>query len=234
MPTGTTYVNELGGGTRLISFAGGLTYEGVWSSGTAYATGDVVSYNSASWVARQSNTGQTPANTAYWQELAGAGAAGGPGAQGAAGPNGAPGPQGVQGNTILSGASDPAAGSGTNGDFFVNLTTKYFFGPKASGAWPVGFDLIGPQGPQGIQGIQGIQGAMGPQGNQGPQGSIGNTGAPGPVGPVGPSGGPPGPTGSPGSDGNPGPQGTSNGLLNGGAPNSTYGGIFPIDAGGVT
>jgi len=228
MPTGTTYVNELGGGTRLISFAGGLTYEGVWSSGTAYATGDVVSYNSASWVARQSNTGQTPANTAYWQELAGAGAAGGPGAQGAAGPNGAPGSQGIQGNTILSGAVDPVAGSGSNGDFFFNLTTKYFFGPKVVGAWPVGFDLVGPQGSQGLQGFPGVQGVIGPQGNQGPQGNTGSTG------PVGPAGGPPGPPGGPGGPGGPGPQGTSNGLLNGGAADSTYGGISPVDAGGVT
>jgi hypothetical protein len=45
------------------------------------------------------------------------------------------------------------------------------FGPKASGAWPAGTSLIGPQGPQGIQGIQGPIGNTGPQGPQGVPGA---------------------------------------------------------------
>ena len=48
MPTGTTYTSDVGGGTKLISYADGFSYEGVYSSGTAYAVGDVVSYNDGS------------------------------------------------------------------------------------------------------------------------------------------------------------------------------------------
>jgi hypothetical protein len=56
-----------------------------------------------------------------------------------AGPQGASGPQGPvgpAGNTILSGAGAPPAGTGSNGDFYLNTTASCLYGPKASGAWP--------------------------------------------------------------------------------------------------
>jgi hypothetical protein len=87
------------------------------------------------------------------------------GAAGPPGPAGPAGPQGVPGNTVLYGAGAPAAATGVNGNFYIDTTAHFIYGPKASGAWPTGTSLIGPQGPQGIQGIQGPIGATGAAGN---------------------------------------------------------------------
>ena len=59
------------------------------------------------------------------------------------------GPAGEPGNTILYGAANPTAGIGVNGNFYINTTTNFFFGPKAAGAWPAGVSLVGPVGPAG-------------------------------------------------------------------------------------
>jgi hypothetical protein len=83
------------------------------------------------------------------------------GSQGIQGVQGPVGPQGTAGNTVLYGASDPVAGTGIDGNFYINTTSNFMFGPKASGVWPAGISLIGPQGIQGIQGIQGPQGTPG-------------------------------------------------------------------------
>lgn len=81
------------------------------------------------------------------------------------------GPQGAAGNTVLYGAADPTTGIGANGNFYINTTTHFMFGPKAGGIWPAGTSLIGPQG------IQGIQGPTGPAGTDG-------AGAPATVAPI--------------------------------------------------
>ncbi|UEM11981.1 hypothetical protein J4G43_047330 [Bradyrhizobium barranii subsp. barranii] len=65
------------------------------------------------------------------------------------------GPQGPRGNSVLYGSTDPTGANGVDGDFWINTTTHFIFGPKASGAWPAGTSLIGPQGPQGAQGVRG-------------------------------------------------------------------------------
>lgn len=52
------------------------------------------------------------------------------------GPSGPQGPAGISGNTIWNGAGTPAAGIGSNGDFYLNTTVSCLYGPKASGAWP--------------------------------------------------------------------------------------------------
>jgi hypothetical protein len=62
---------------------------------------------------------------------------------------------GPPGKTVLSGTSDPISSDGTNGDFFLNTVTATLFGPKASGTWPAGISLIGPQGIQGPPGPPG-------------------------------------------------------------------------------
>ena len=215
MSTGTTYVNDVGRGQNLISYADGFRYQGVWSSGTSYSIGDVVEYNDGSYVARTAHSNQTPASgSSYWQTISAPGSAGGPGPAGASGPTGPSGPSGPTGATILSGVGDPQNVTGTDGDYYLNVSNAYFFGPKAGGVWPVGFSLIGPVGP------------------------IGNTGPTGPTGPLGPPGGPPGPTGPTGPQGIAGPAGDAAGVVNGGVPasssNGDYGGVTPIDAGGVT
>ena len=129
-----------------------------------------------------------------------AGAAGQAGLQGAQGLQGVQGVKGSDGQTLvagsaaLSGTTNPTAGVGVDGDFYVNTTTNMLFGPKAGGLWPGGsVSIIGPQGPQGIQGIQGVQGlagnngvngATGPQGPQGVAGSVGPEGATGSAGQI--------------------------------------------------
>jgi hypothetical protein len=93
------------------------------------------------------------------------------GAQGVQGPQGiqgVPGPQGLQGtpgidgNTVLYGSGDPTPTTGVNGNFYINTSTHYLFGPKAGGAWPIGTSLIGPTGPQGATGAPGADGAGAP------------------------------------------------------------------------
>jgi hypothetical protein len=91
------------------------------------------------------------------------------------GPPGDTGPPGPRGNSVLYGTTDPLNSVGINGDFYVNTTTHFMFGPKTSGAWPAGVSLIGPQGPQGVQGVQGPIGLQGPPGPRGTDGTNGNT-----------------------------------------------------------
>jgi hypothetical protein len=53
------------------------------------------------------------------------------------------GPQGTAGNTILSGTTNPSnLTDGVSGDYYINLSTYYLFGPKAAGVWPAGISLI--------------------------------------------------------------------------------------------
>ncbi|MFZ1545994.1 MAG: hypothetical protein WAT12_02695, partial [Candidatus Nitrotoga sp.] len=56
------------------------------------------------------------------------GSAGPTGATGAIGPSG---PTGATGAGMLSGAADPTAGVGNNGDYYFNSATTFLFGPKA-------------------------------------------------------------------------------------------------------
>jgi len=66
------------------------------------------------------------------------------GAQGVPGANGT---NGTNGNTILHGTADPSnISDGVDGDFYLNLSTYYFFGPKAGGVWPAGESIIGADG----------------------------------------------------------------------------------------
>lgn len=84
-----------------------------------------------------------------------------PGVQGPAGPQGNQGVQGqtgaqgiqgtqglagIDGRTIISGTSNPTSSTGNNGDFYINTSTYYLFGPKTNGNWPSGISLVGPSG----------------------------------------------------------------------------------------
>lgn len=51
------------------------------------------------------------------------------------GPQGLPGIQGVPGTKILYGTGDPAVGIGVNGDFYIDNTQAFLWGPKTAGAW---------------------------------------------------------------------------------------------------
>jgi hypothetical protein len=143
------------------------------------STGNVYNkINGTTWVLITNITGP--------QGVAGAvgatGATGATGPIGATGPQGAVGPQGIQGiagtngTAVLNGNTNPTAGTGVNGDFYINTATNTLFGPKANGTWPAGVSMVGPQGAQGIQGLTGATGPAGVAGPQGIQGVAGTNG----------------------------------------------------------
>ncbi len=101
------------------------------------------------------------------------GATGATGPTGPTGATGATGAAGTNGNTIWNGNSNPTAGTGVDGDFYLNTNTNTIFGPKAGGAWPSGVSLVGPTG------AAGATGATGPTGPAGATGATGATGAAG-------------------------------------------------------
>jgi hypothetical protein len=70
-------------------------------------------------------------------------------------------------NTVRSGARDPVAGDGINGDFWINTVSHFIFGPKAGGVWPAGTSMVGPAGAPGAAGATGPAGAAGAPGTPG-------------------------------------------------------------------
>jgi hypothetical protein len=76
------------------------------------------------------------------------------------GSDGTNGTNGTNGNTVLYGSVAPTT-EGVNGDFFINTVTNFIYGPKASGVWPSGTSLVGPQGPIGPQGPTGAFSPLG-------------------------------------------------------------------------
>lgn len=64
------------------------------------------------------------------------------------------GPAGTPGSTWLSGTTVPAAGTGVNGDFYLNTTTSDVY-KKTSGAWAVVVNIKGPTGATGAAGTNG-------------------------------------------------------------------------------
>lgn len=47
---------------------------------------------------------------------------------------------------VRNGSGAPSAGTGIDGDFYIDTTAWDIYGPKAAGAWPAGASLIGPTG----------------------------------------------------------------------------------------
>jgi hypothetical protein len=62
---------------------------------------------------------------------------------------------------VLNGITDPDAGDGVDGDFYINTASNLIFGPKASGAWGSGVAVVGPQGPEGDTGDERETGPQG-------------------------------------------------------------------------
>ena len=122
-------------------------------------------------------------------------------------------------NTIRSGNGVPAVSLGIDGDFYIDLKTMNFYGPKANKRWPIPTSLRGPAGATGPSGIDGkngttasatagAAGATGPAGPAGPKGETGATGAKGETGAAGAAGtGSAGPKGDTGAQGPAGPKG---------------------------
>lgn len=120
-------------------------------------------------------------------------------------------------NTVLSGAGVPSTKLGLNGDFYIDIKSINFYGPKANNRWPLPISLkgaTGPVGPSGVDGkngstasttagTAGATGSTGPAGIAGstePAGSTGGVGAAGSIGLTGPAGAT-GPTGATGASG---------------------------------
>ena len=86
-------------------------------------------------------------------------------------------------NTILSGSGVPATSIGIDGDFYIDLKSMNFYGPKKNNRWPLPISLKGPAGPIGPSGIDGKNGS-----STSSSGAAGTAGAQGPAGPTGPTG----------------------------------------------
>ena len=129
----------------------------------------------------------TSASTIYGPKTGGAWGAGtsllgppGPtGATGAQGPTGATGAQGPAGTSVLNGTGAPGAGTGSDGDFYIDTAGDDLYGPKTAGSWGGPTSLVGPQGPQGSTGAPGPQGAPGTSVLSGPGTPGAGTGADG-------------------------------------------------------
>jgi hypothetical protein len=117
-------------------------------------------------------------------------------------------------NTVLSGTGVPSVKLGLNGDFYIDIKSMNFYGPKANNRWPLPISLKGATGPVGPSGVDGKNGSSanasagtaGATGSTGPAGTAGSTGPAGSTGGVGAAGGigltgPAGPTGPAGATG---------------------------------
>src|SRR5450631_3307456 len=127
----------------------GFTFRNAFSSSTAYATNDVVTFNGSTYVAIEANgpSNSNPDVNPAWTLMAQQGSTGAAGPAGSAGATGPQGPQGLIGTAGPVGPQGPAGSAGTNG----------------------------AQGPQGFTGPQGLQGATGPQGPAGSAGADPNS-----------------------------------------------------------
>ena len=109
-------------------------------------------------------------------------------------------------NTVKSGSGVPSTKVGINGDFYIDLNTMNFYGPKKNNRWPLPTSLRGPAGPVGPSGVDGKNGATA-NATAGSAGVNGTTGAAGPKGDTGATGA----TGATGSTGATGATGSSSG-----------------------
>jgi hypothetical protein len=83
--------------------------------------------------------------------------------------------QGPAGSTVLSGNTAPGSTVGNVGDFYLDLSTSKFYGPKkADATWGEGFSMLGANGLTGPAGQNGAPGAPGANGTNGTNGTNGN------------------------------------------------------------
>lgn len=122
----------------------GLNNRGDWTARTYYP-GDYVfasgtTASSSMWIVKL-ETGQEHISTqepklepSWWIEF-----------EAPQGEQGPAGPAGADGRTVLNGTINPTTGIGVDGDFYINTSSNYIFGPKSGGSWPTpGTSLIGP------------------------------------------------------------------------------------------
>lgn len=142
---GDVFINTAAG-----SFAQKIA--GVWTVVYAIAAGGTtdttVLYGSTNPGSATGNNGDTFINTVsgiFYKKTGGAWSqvfSMQTGPQGPQGPGGTNGTNGSNGKTILNGTSNPANNLGTDGDFYINTSSYYLFGPKNAGIWGSGILLI--------------------------------------------------------------------------------------------
>jgi len=149
-------------------------------------------------------------------------------------------------NTIRSGSGVPSVSLGTDGDFYIDLKSMNFYGPKKNKRWPLPVSLRGPIGAIGPSGVDGKNGAAasatagttgiaGAKGDAGATGATGSTGATGATGPAGSNTGTAGPKGDVGSTGSTGAAGPKGDTGTAGASSSYFGDItFPSVLAGIS
>ena len=91
------------------------------------------------------------------------------GPAGATGAQGPVGPAGQNGTIIYSGDGVPPASTGNNGDFYIDLSNGYLYGPKTASGWGTPVNLNGATGATGATGAKGATGATGATGAAGTQ-----------------------------------------------------------------
>ena len=91
--------------------------------------------------------------------------------KGADGADGADGNDGADGALWHSGAGAPAGGTGSNGDFYLNVTNGDVY-EKAGGSWSSVGNIKGPTGTTGATGSTGATGPTGPTGAAGENGNF--------------------------------------------------------------
>jgi hypothetical protein len=114
--------------TQASSGSPSLANAGLWEpSPTSYIPGQIVSYNSCSWIGVASSSGVAPGsdNGVDWTLLACNGTNGTSGTNGTNGADGAPGAPGYSPNQVISGGGVAWTGSGLN---FVVSPTTYLIG----------------------------------------------------------------------------------------------------------
>jgi len=86
----------------------GISWEGQWSSSTAYAADDALGYQGSSYISSQAgNTNHVPTDSAWWNLWVAKGDAGATGATGTQGAKGDTGAQGLQGTQGMQGIQGP-------------------------------------------------------------------------------------------------------------------------------
>ncbi|NGP88234.1 collagen-like protein [Fodinibius halophilus] len=98
------------------------------------------------------------------------GPAGEQGPQGPKGEQGPVGPAGDDGSKIYSRQGTPSNSKGSNGDYYLDISTGEMYGPKNDQGWGTPISLQGPAGQDGKDGSQIYSGSSAPQSSLGKEG----------------------------------------------------------------
>jgi len=104
------------------------------------------------------------------------GALGPEGPAGEIGATGPAGPAGADGSVIYSGRTTPDLTLGVAGDYYINISTGEFYGPRTETSWGKAFRLKGNDGKDGADGDKGEKGDKGDKGDKGNDGTDGTDG----------------------------------------------------------